>query len=603
MYDISNLNKLLKNQRNHIVMNSIYPKFVIRDEKENIEYFEIESGEFIALPYEYNSNFKVNKNKKEVIFVIGIGSIDEIRNLNKQKNKDSILIIIEPQVGFFTHVLNSKNISSLAKEQIYIFVDSDIKKLQNFINKIMMNTKVVGIFKNINVYLNRYYRHFDLNLVEEIINLIKYQIKTFSLSVGNDASDSIMGLHNHLQNLPYLMDSKNPAELKDILKDKPAVVVAAGPSLNKNIHLLKSIKDYVVISAVDTIAERLRKEGIEPDFVCSVERTEPTYEYFYKDKEFAEKTTLVAPSVVSPNVFKTFKNNTVIPLRTDTNEAVWLKKILNQTSNHIEVPMGISCAHMAFGIVEHLGCSPIVLLGQDLAYDQETGETHAKGTWYDKNEIQSNEKSEYVEGYYENKVKTTEIWISFKKWFEFEILNKRLFVINATEGGAKIYHTEQMTLQEFINSREWTEKIEVLKIIQSVNQYNIDKKQTIENLSCYIEKTSLFLQKINGYFNTLADIEIKDLMTENKMKKINKKLEEIYDVRILVYRDDLLLHNTQSLILELLWNYHDIEEILIPSNLKLKKKYLGRYLASTMVAVKRLIDELEVGKNQLLEEV
>jgi len=92
-------------------------------------------------------------------------------------------------------------------------------------------------------------------------------------------------------------------------------------------------------------------------------------------------------------------------------------------------------------------------------------------------------------------------------------------------------------------------------------------------------------------------------MTENKMKKINKKLEEIYDVRILVYRDDLLLHNTQSLILELLWNYHDIEEILIPSNLKLKKKYLGRYLASTMVAVKRLIDELEVGKNQLLEEV
>lgn len=113
------------------------------------------------------------------------------------------------------------------------------------------------------------------------------------------------------------------------------------------------------------------------------------------------------------------------------------------------MPMGISVTHFAFILAYHIGAPAIILVGQDLAFGGE-GQTHSSGSVYDdlKVNLETETQVIYLEGYDGEKVPSQVTWRLFRDWYEIFLERYPTLLINATEGGAKIKGTVQLTLQE-----------------------------------------------------------------------------------------------------------------------------------------------------------
>lgn len=572
--------------------NEHYPQFIDADNKK-IEYFKLENESVAIVEDSFDSNFEINPYKKELIFVIGINSINEIRQLYKKKNKSSIILVMEPRLSFFQHALHNKDLSVFSKENIYLFADSQIKSINEFLQPLMHALSIVGLAKNISFYITDYYRKSDFELSKSVVNIIHQVTRSIIHSIGNDVEDSLQGLKHNLDNFKYICESKNPAQVRDSYTNKPAIVVSAGPSLNKNINYLKEAKGKAVIIAVDTILKRLLKEGIIPDFVCSVERVDKVYEYFYKDVNIPETVTLVGPPLLDSRVFEDFKGDLLLPFRLEVNEYRWLQAVL-EIKEDVGMLMGLSCAHVAFGLAHHLGCSPIILIGQDLAYGSTDEDTHASGTTYDNIEetLPKRNTDEIVEGYYGDKVKTTHIWTLFRIWFETQIQSLNLNVINATEGGAKIQHSQNLSLKESIEIYCIDEIRPAKEIISKVDKYKIDLELAKENFQSTLGYMNIFREKCLIYFDNISRMEINSITFNKKRDSFVFELNKIHELLKEIRLHPLLMHNIQAIYVKFLWSYNEVEELINVENLSRNRDVQVRFLGAVIVTVTKIEDLL-----------
>nr|WP_244661085.1 6-hydroxymethylpterin diphosphokinase MptE-like protein [Paenibacillus sp. CFBP 13594] len=400
-------------------------------------------------------------------------------------------------------------------------------------------------------------------------------------------------------NIKSVARSKDVSQLRDLFKDLPAIVVAAGPSLNKNIKELKKTKGKAVIIAVDTIAERLCQEGIVPDFICSIERGELTYSYFYKDKSYPSEVTLVAPLLVYPEIFEEFQGEVIIPIRENVGEYNWLKEILNLTQNN-SISIGLSCAHIAFGFAEHLGASPIVLVGQDLAYGNTLAETHASNTIYDQKPINADNvaKRVYTKGYSGGEVATTDTWNAFRNWFEAEIYKKQLNVINATEGGALINHTSQMSLKEVYDQYCGPSSylLNVSQELKKINNYSVDINQIKNSLKGELGNFKEKEMKLKKQLRNLQQLVIHKQRSQSQLLKSLKILEKTDVLFGELMSNWLLRHNLQAVLITSVWRLFEIEQFLSADNLSKNREIQIEFVKTSLLVLSEIITVLE---NQL----
>ncbi|ECO5523543.1 motility associated factor glycosyltransferase family protein, partial [Campylobacter coli] len=185
----------------------------------------------------------------------------------------------------------------------------------------------------------------------------------------------------------------------------------------------------------------LAKHGIKPDYVCMLERTEITAEFFNHDfGEFDKDIVFVCAGVVHPKTIEYLKNKTFII----TQKVLAFPYYIN-LKNFCYAAVGFSVAHTLSYLATHLSHKNIIFIGQDLAY-AENGNSHP-----DDYQNSANYESQMYEhiltiAYGGNgKVETHSIWLLFKNWFENEMIpNTRKMGIttyNCTEGGARIEGT------------------------------------------------------------------------------------------------------------------------------------------------------------------
>ncbi|EKQ8009945.1 motility associated factor glycosyltransferase family protein, partial [Campylobacter jejuni] len=185
----------------------------------------------------------------------------------------------------------------------------------------------------------------------------------------------------------------------------------------------------------------LAKHGIKPDYVCMLERTEITAEFFNNNfGEFDKDIVFVCAGVVHPKTIEYLKNKTFII----TQKVLAFPYYIN-LKNFCYAAVGFSVAHTLSYLATHLSHKNIILIGQDLAY-AENGNSHP-----DDYQNSANYESQMYEhiltiAYGGNgKVETHSIWLLFKNWFENEMIpNTRKMGIttyNCTEGGARIEGT------------------------------------------------------------------------------------------------------------------------------------------------------------------
>ena len=167
---------------------------------------------------------------------------------------------------------------------------------------------------------------------------------------------------------------------------------------------------------------------------------------------------MVCEGVVYPKILDEFPGKKVTVFRDVIAVENWF---VENIKGIIGLDPGNSVAILNFSIAQHLGCSPIILIGQDLAFSQD-GKAHTGDTGYDDHgddNLQDQSQSDLVEviGYNGEKLETKKWWKIFKEWFELKIVKDDIHCIDATEGGAYIEGTEVMTLKE-VAEKYFTEK-------------------------------------------------------------------------------------------------------------------------------------------------
>lgn len=351
------------------------------------------------------------------------------------------IIIFEEDVALFRKTLETIDLTYIISHpDIYLFVAEEPSAaamqirtkslIRHDFNSYMRSIKVIPVPSSL--VLNRDY-YFT------VLERVKHATRQQMVLAGNDPIDSFLGLENMLFNLKNIITTPGVNLLYDKFKGRPAVSVASGPSLNNNIHLLKELGDRALIVCCDASFMPLMKRDIRPHIVVSMERTDGT-EIFYDNVPDFEGIHLAFCPVVKPRTFESFKGG---------------KIIVNRPFSHFEwlhldrgmLSFGPSVGNMAYKIAEVLGCDPIILIGQDLAF-AEDGDTHVKGMPFGERDDYYHGNVIEVEGNNGRPIKTCRAWDVFRKHFEEDMQKYSGLCINATEGGARIRGTKVMTFRE-----------------------------------------------------------------------------------------------------------------------------------------------------------
>ncbi|MEB2800957.1 motility associated factor glycosyltransferase family protein [Campylobacter upsaliensis] len=368
-----------------------------------------------------------------VLYFYGISNAFMIENL-LQNPYHCHLVIYERDLALLYVVLSNIDLSTaLAQKRLLIF--NEVSQMEY-----IFETQPFLAYSR--TYFLELMSDFYAREEREVLALNSFLMEGFKKSIlkqGNDPKDALQGIRQYVYNLDSMI--KNPS-LKELLakrgaKFKSCVIVSTGPSLSKQLPLLKEVQERVVIFAADSAYPILMQNDIVPDYVCMVERTDFTAEFFKHDfGNKDDKTTFLLASLVHPNAIeyleKRGRNYILIPKHLNFAQYVDLKAFALLSS-------AASVAHMALALALELEFKELVFIGQDLAYD-DVGHSHPKDYQHSANfESEAYEKIKIVAYGGEGFVESHEIWIFFRQILEDlvkYVVSAKIY--NATQGGARI---------------------------------------------------------------------------------------------------------------------------------------------------------------------
>ncbi len=200
---------------------------------------------------------------------------------------------------------------------------------------------------------------------------VAHALEFAQLHCTGPADGHFRGLLNLIDNVPHLTEAPPFDALQGLFAGRPGIVVSSGPSLNATVAALRTVEDRAVIFACDSAVPALLRAEIQPHFIACLERVVATQHLMTVLPELPNSWLIFHPLVYRSTVAsyrgpRLMWNTTNFPLQ-------WL---LGPTA---PVDAGHSAATLAFRGLTYLGCGPIILAGQDLAFERETHRSHAAG--------------------------------------------------------------------------------------------------------------------------------------------------------------------------------------------------------------------------------
>lgn len=536
-----------------------------------------------------------------------------------KKRKTELLLVIEESLELFRLCLETLDLTKfLGNPRIKLIVGEEPNKAYPEIHQWILDQKGYYFSKALSFIYWEGYIAQSPEYYRKMTALVRDAMKNAVLKFGDSAEDSIIGERHMFRNLEHIIKNPGINMLYNKFKNKPAVVISTGPSLNKNKHLLKSIEGKAMFFCPEASLRILSEMGIKPHFVTSLERDEFTTPLVSGYPEgYLEDVYLTAPPVIVKETYDAYRGPKVMVYRT-FDHFKWLE--LDKGMLDIK----LSAGNMAFKIAEALGCSPIILIGQDLAFSRE-GKTHAKGM--ELGEDQSGTASDYkqvryVKANYGEDIRTTEIWYQFLRGYEMDLKKYSGICINATEGGAYVEGTEVMTFQEAIDTyipqnagkEEFAQQIKA--VLKSFTVKNIEKdyKHILKKLKIALKDMQKMIQI---YEEILSRIDqkrefIQNVLQGSEEKRDRMAVKEVYSFYneretfvIKSYYETLqllIMHIVQSKYIQFQNNicYIDSmieEEVLKKANLLVETySYYGDCIGIIKI-VKKMIEE----EKELLE--
>ncbi|EEP3672492.1 motility associated factor glycosyltransferase family protein, partial [Campylobacter jejuni] len=357
--------------------------------------------------------------------------------LLQNKNHQHI-IVFEKDIEIIWIMFHILDFSSELQSARLMVLENDKLQAQDYTE--LCSSK--PFFQFSRIYFLELMSHYYERFHEDILGLNKKLAENFKniiLRNGNDPLDALQGIEQFVYNLPSMITHPSYKELLSKRKNlsDTAIIVSTGPSLTKQLPLLKKYANKATIFCADSSYPILAKHGIKPDYVCMLERTEITAEFFNHDfGEFDKDIIFICAGVVHPKAIEYLKDRNLVI----TQKVLAFPYYIN-LKDFSYAAVGFSVAHTLSYLATYLSHKNIIFIGQDLAY-AENGNSHPDD--YQNSANYESQMYEHIltEAYGGKKeIKTHEVWIFFKQILEAMIIKYHITTYNCTEGGARIEGT------------------------------------------------------------------------------------------------------------------------------------------------------------------
>lgn len=526
----------------------------------------------------YNQRREIDKfistigelNIKNNLIIFGIGFCDHIKELLKIIFPQNNILIVEYNLELIEYCRKSKEISIILNNP-NITLASNEDDIKHFFSKYINEGNVEQI--EIIDYLG-YYNIFK-NEMRTLYETIENEITQIRLNRNSFILNGDEYLKTFLSNFPYFAVNQDVTYIKNSYKDKPAVIVSAGPSLSKNIHKLKDKENLLIFSGGRTL-RALIENGISPSCVGIVDNSEVSYRLVegYIDKI---KCPLYFNDFTPLNILKDNKSKKVFSVQNGFLNSVLKKEIPSLYG-------GGSISHSLTLLALYMGCNPIIFIGQDFAYTGEKGHAEIAENYWQNLTYDNFYKSSsdlYVEDIYGKPVRTSIALNNYRIQME-EIIknNSQTEFINATEGGANFKGSHVRKLEDVLNSLK-NEKIKSMDyIINKIDNREIivdSLKNTLKDFLMYI-KWCEELQKLVNLCkkNKKLNIESQYIKSANNLNKLLKNIQKNENYKKLELINAKLLQVIYIIegSNEFIINKDDSEEIVFKKQIsKIEKMY------------------------------
>ncbi|MDP6978771.1 MAG: DUF115 domain-containing protein [Myxococcota bacterium] len=306
--------------------------------------------------------------------------------------------------------------------------------------------------------------------VREAVSQISRAKDYVDISVGTRVRDLKVWSGVTMQNAGLIMQNPSVKELFGKFQGVPAVVVSAGPSLDKQLDTLARYRDRVLVICIGQALGALRTAGIEPDLVHVLESQDVAHQLSRVGT--SDNVNLVVTNDVAPSLFEVPVRSRFVATPGGDKVGRWIASSLDREG---WVFGGSTVAHGAVSLACALGANPIMLIGQDLAYTD--GRHYAKGSAYDDVEIEFSEdgyteidsrgraerlggletyvprrnRVVWVDGWHGEQVPTSPAYAGFIDGYRALGVGCALHgseVVNCTEGGARIEGLGHLAFEE-----------------------------------------------------------------------------------------------------------------------------------------------------------
>jgi len=461
-----------------------------------------------------------------ILFFFGIGNA-LLHKVLLSNPKHKHIYVFESEIGIIANALECVDLEEEIKSRKLVIINANTFNYAMAYSIFMDKTyKIYAKLYSLTPTTEYYIRHCYKQM--SVINgFMTRAIKQMVYSHGNDANDSLMGIEHHLNNLNEMLDNPKFLGLINKKNTKTAIVVSTGPSLDKQLPLLKKMQDYICIISPDASVPHLESHGIHADIIVSLERTEIVASILKgASKEYQKDKIYLLASVLHKNAINSVYGEKCIVMR-PFGYTFYFDKLRHWGYHGI----GMSVANMAHELAFIMKFKKVALIGQDLSYGK-GGESHSVGNVYgDKQRKIEDDNLKEITAYGgSGVVKSYDGWILFKNYFEsaIEDTKDKMKTYNCTEGGARIEGSIETSFEDFCEfyvDKEMPKKRIILE------------KPSIEESADAKEYASQMIDEWLDYGKKVR-INIEELYKEvSKYFDLIKKADEQKDDSIINYKD------------------------------------------------------------------
>lgn len=381
----------------------------------------------------------------DTLIILGLGCGHVAREaIRRYPNKNKL--IIEPSREIFAEVIRQEDISDILEgRNVSLLLTNDYGRAVNEMIYLFDQAVIYNVhYVQLGGYL-RLFRELWEKIQQEYVRFVSDRV--VNLRTINKFND--IWVLNYFRNLRSFEHSSNLGCYHDQFKDVPALLVSGGPSLTEALPLLKELQGKAFLAAAGSTITPLLKAGIVPHLMLGIDGGQDMSEVFNQ----VERDDILFAYVMSLHYDCVDRyQGPKVYVRTNVEKnTLYLEKKLKMSTP--EVMAGGSVANVTLDFLMKLGCNPIIMVGQDLAYTNNLtraeGADGAASIAEQYEEMLKNPEYVLEEDRFGNPILTNRVFLSMRRWFElFMSMHSGTTFINCTTKGLRIANCQEMSLEE-----------------------------------------------------------------------------------------------------------------------------------------------------------